>query len=407
MFPLCIIALIAAGMLEAHGQVDLHAHLVMKPGMGPALIGDFESPPRSRHWTSRVRTKASRSSLLDPKSPELIVVSLYGHAWLSRPYLPGTEGNVTAALEEEYRRIRAFADAPDSGWVIARSPAEARKALRAGKKVLILSIEGAYGAIRSASDLDRWVERGLAILTPFHLTEDRFGGVALMRPWAAIFNTPFSFLSSWLESGGSCPGGICKSPVGISDAGLELVSESIRKQVWIDFSHASDRAIERLLPLVRAKNLPLMVTHTASREMFPAERGLAPTLIREIREGSDGIVGLIPSEEMIRHDGQDPACRSGVTAFRKAFDAMKHVLGAHRVALGSDANAPLQGLSPPCDSPSDPGYAEYTHLSGLVRNDPEVKEHFLKLWERVRPDPSGAAPIVGAKSPRTRAGNPR
>ena len=407
MFPLCIIAILTSVMLEAHAQVDLHAHLVMKPGMGPALIGDFESPPQSQHWTSRVRTKASRSSLHDPKSPELVVISLYGHAWLSRPSLPGLESNVAEALEEEYRRIRSFTDAPDSGWIIARSPGEARKAFRSGKKVLILSIEGAYGAIRSPSDLDRWVERGLAILTPFHLTEDRFGGVALMRPWAAIFNTPISFLSAWFEGGGSCPGGICQSPVGVSDAGLQLISELIRKQVWIDFSHASDRAIERLLPILRAKNLPLLVTHTASRESFPAERGLAPTLIREIREGSDGIVGLIPSEEMIRHDPQVKGCRSGVTAFRKSFDAMKHELGAHRVALGSDANAPLQGLSPPCDSPDDPGYAEYTHLNGLIRNDPEVKEHFLKLWERVRPDPSGAAPTVRAKTPRTRAGNPR
>jgi microsomal dipeptidase-like Zn-dependent dipeptidase len=404
MFPLRIMALLSALVPVASAQVDLHAHLVMKPGMGPGLIGDFESPPRSPDWTSRIRTKASRTSLLNPKSPEVIVVSLYGHPWLSRMHLPGRESNVSEALEEEYRQIKAFVDAPGSIWTLARSPREARSALKSGKKVLILSIEGAYGAIRTPADLDRWVDRGLAILTPFHLTEDRFGGVALMKPWAALFNTPVSLFFAWLNHRGTCPGGICRSPVGISELGLELIGALIQKQVWIDFSHANDLTVERLIPLLRERNLPILVTHTASRDSFPAERGLSETLIREIRGKSDGIVGLIPSEEMIRVESAENGCRSGVSTFRKAFDSLRAELGEHRVALGSDANAPLQGLSPPCDAPSEPGYAEYAHIPSLVRYEPKVLEHFLTLWQRVRPDPSGVAPTADSKSLQTQGG---
>jgi microsomal dipeptidase-like Zn-dependent dipeptidase len=314
---------------------------------------------------------------------------------------------VAEALDEEYRQLKAFVNAPDSKWVIARSAKEARVALKTGKKVLVLSIEGAFGAIRTAADLEKWVDRGLAILTPFHLTEDRFGGVALMRPWAAVLNTPWSFLTSWIQGGGACPGGICRSPVGISERGKELIDSLIRKQVWVDFSHASDLTVENLIPVMRDRHLPILVTHTASRDSFPAERGLSPSLIHEIRSDLDGMVGMIPSEEMLHTETDGHGCKSGVTAYKKAFQALKLELGAPRVAFGSDANAPLQGLSPPCDQPSNPGYAEYAHLPSLVHPDPTVLEHFLTLWERVRPDPLGAAPTVGARSPRIREGTPR
>ncbi len=406
MFPLCIIALFSGWFPAASAQVDLHAHLLMKPGMGPGLIGDFQTPPRSLDWTSRIRTKASKTSLAQSNSPELIVVALYGHPWLSHLHLPGRESNVTEALEEEYRQLIEFVDTPGSHWVLARSPSEARTALKSGKKVLILSIEGAYGAIRTPTDLDRWIDRGLAILTPFHLTEDRFGGVALMRPWAAILNTPGSFLTSWIRSGGACPEGICRSPVGVSDLGMELIESLMRKQVWVDLSHANDLAIERLIPVMRERNLPILVTHTAVRSGFRAERGLSPTLVREIRAGLDGVVGLIPSEEMLQPETDRHGCQSGLTAFRKTHESLKLEIGAHRVALGSDANAPLQGLSPPCENPSIAGYFEYAHLSTLVRTDRRVIDHFLQLWDRVRPGPAGAAPTARAKSPRTRPGNP-
>ncbi len=407
MFPLCIIAFLSGWFPTASAQVDLHAHLVMKPGMGPALIGDFDSPPQSRDWSSRIRTKASRTSLENAGGPQLIVVALYGHSWLSRLQLPGRESNVMDALEEEYRQLRAFVDAPGSKWMIARSAHEARVALSSGKKILVLSIEGAYGAIRTSADLEKWVERGLAILTPFHLTEDRFGGVALMRPWAAIFNTPWSFLSTWIQGGGACPGGICRSPVGVSELGKELIESLIQKQVWVDFSHASDLTVEGLMPVMRDRHLPILVTHTASRDGFPAERGLSPLLIRAIRTDLDGIVGMIPSEEMLQSETDEHGCKSGVNTFRKTFQSLKLELGEPRVTLGSDANAPLQGLSPPCDLHSGPGYAEYAHLSSLVQSDPKVLEHFLHLWDRIRPGPPGGVPTVGARSPRIRPGNPR
>ena len=228
-----------------------------------------------------------------------------------------------------------------------------------------------------------------------------------MRPWAAIFNTPWSFLSTWIQGGGACPGGICRSPVGVSELGKALIESLIQKQVWVDFSHASDLTVEGLMPVMRDRNLPILVTHTASRDGFPAERGLSPSLIRAIRTDLDGIVGMIPSEEMIHSETDEHGCKSGVNTFRKAFQALKLELGEPRVTLGSDANAPLQGLSPPCNPPSGPGYAEYSHLPSLVQTDPKVLEHFLTLWERVRPGPPGAAPTVGARSPRIRPGNPR
>ncbi len=416
MFPLRIMTFLLILPSIARAQVDLHAHLVMKPGMGPALRGDFEGAPLSTSWESRWSTKATRVSLEQSGAPRLSVIALYGHPWLSRPEFPGWESNVSRALEEEYRLLRAFVDRPESNWILARNAQEARQALRGGKRVLVLSIEGAYGALRTPDDLNRWIERGLSLLTPFHLTEDRFGGVALMRPWAAVFNTPVSFLTSLWRSGGSCLRDLCRSPSGLTEEGKLWIQKLIANKIWIDFAHANDLQVEGILPLLKAAALPLLVTHTALREHFPAERGLSPEITQAIRKGQDGLIGLIPSEDMIRSPGSQESCSGGLSRFREEIQSLMSLIGEHRVTLGSDANAPLRGLSPPCESPEwREGYAQYGKISELTaylhpRSDQwnqAVLEHFLDLWEKVRPSPNANAPIPHGSTPRIRRGNPR
>jgi microsomal dipeptidase-like Zn-dependent dipeptidase len=416
MFPLCIIFFLAAFLLpSARAQVDLHAHLLMKTGMGPALIGGNHAPPTARSPESRLPSRASLLSLEEETAPRVVVVSLYAHPWLSRPLLPGREENVARALLEEYRQLADFIHLHSERLVLVRHAAEAELALKAGKRAVVLSIEGAFGAIREENDLDRWIERGLSVLTPFHLTEDRFGGVALMRPVAALFNTPFSFLERLITSGGSCLKTLCKSPLGLTEEGRTLLKKLIEKQIWIDLAHANDLEVAELLPELRRLSLPLLVTHTSIRAAFPAERGLQQELIEEVRSGrNEGIFGLIPSADLLPEPEDVNGCASSAREFERVVSNLSSKLGEKRITIGSDANAPLRGLTAGCGEEALPAYVTYADLAPLLastfrapRWKDEVIGHFLSLWQRVRPvRTTSSGPTAPGSNPRSREDTP-
>ncbi len=398
---LCIILFLLSG-LHAQAQIDLHAHLDMKPGVGVLLNGGTNDPIQADTWYSRFSSKASLASLDALHSPKVIVVSLYGHPILSNPTRFDWMENTRDALEIEYAHIQQFLVRHPLTYGLARTPSEARKLLAAKKNVLILSIEGAYGAFESELDYKKWIdERGVAIVTPFHLTEDHFGGMAFMRPWAAIFNAPIRFFESLLITNLSCLSTFCENPMGVKPDGDLLIRTLLDRKVWIDLAHANEMEVREVLPQLSAKHLPILVTHTQIREVFPAERGVGQMEVDFLTKNG-GIIGLMPTEDFIV-DSKVPApsgCNKGIAYFKDIFQYAQKRLGDSHVALGSDSNAPLAGLSPHCKSDSSSkfnrlevtGYVNYNQwneLGDYVSDDmnwnSRIIESFLSAWEKVRP----------------------
>ncbi len=384
----------------AMAQVDLHAHLYMKAGLGPLFRGEPGEAARARNPNSRFESKATELTLLEPGSPKITVVSLYAHPWLSNPLKLNFLENVTRGLETQYARLASFVDSRRDRIALVKTPAEARVALKNGKQVLVLSIEGAYGAFETNADLAKWVdERGVAIAGPFHLTEDYFGGTALFTPLRAILFSPLAFLESILLSGGKCLSSFCMSPMGLKPAGRELISTLLEKRVWVDLAHANELERGELLPEFKKRGLPLMVSHTSLRTHLHAEGSLSDLEI-EYLSNTGGIVGLIPSDDALM-DGNHGGCFSGLTEFKKQFEWLESKVGKQKVMIGSDFNSPIKGLSPSCKAREGEilgafettGFfrqEQFKALSDFVATEPDwtksTEESFLAAWERIRPD---------------------
>lgn len=395
----------------ARAQLDLHAHLDLKPGVGHLLRGSFSVPPLSLEWDTKFATKASSHSLNALETPPLIVASLYGH-----PYFSVTEvgdslwdnlihfnarDNVRRAIELEYRTIVAFTESHPQ-YAIAKTPIEAENLIADKRIPIVLSIEGAYGALETEADLKTWVdERGVAIVTPFHLTGDHFGGAAMLPGLYGFAAAPLAWFRAMLLSGGSCVSTYCKSPAGLTNDGRELIDRLLRHRVWIDLSHANDLEVGELLPILAARGQPVLVTHTEPRDIYPAERGLSAELMNAINE-RDGLIGLLPTDDMVRRSWKPGPCFSSLTEFRETVRQMISRLGPERVALASDINAPVTGLSPVCQL--SPGqltheleergfytYSQWNTLAQYVSPDPSWHEkslrHFLELWKKARATP--------------------
>jgi microsomal dipeptidase-like Zn-dependent dipeptidase len=378
--------------------MDLHAHLDMKPAMGPLIRGDFHSEPRSTDWTSRLQVKATSKSLTALEAPSLIVVSLYGHTHVGQTFHWDQAKQVQAAIESEYQTLVEFTQTHPL-FAIAKTPTEAENLLQDHRIPLVLSIEGAWGTVDTVAGQQKWiVDRGVSMVTFAHLTGDDLSGTALFSNFFAAWNAPLQFWNAILLSGGKCLMSFCKSPEGLSNRGREVLDQLFKLGVWIDLSHTNDMTLVEVIPMLRAQKHPVLMTHTAPREVYPAERGFPNELIEVIRD-VDGMIGLIPTQDMLKKSWLGARCFSGLLEFKQSVAEMVRLLGPERVSLASDINAPLAGLSPLCEvapghflSPLEKDgfytYSQWKALAQFVSPSTQWVEqhqrHFIQLWHRIR-----------------------
>jgi microsomal dipeptidase-like Zn-dependent dipeptidase len=387
------------------GSVELHAHLFMEHGLGALYRGGFDQPLVADSWDARLSSKANAEAL-EASGAAVVVVALFAHPLFSGDL----RGSIRAQIDAAERFVKRR-----RGWAIARSAPAAERLLRSGKRVLVLSLEGAGGVLESEEDLREFIdERGIRIVTPLHLVDDRIGGAALLRGDDVVGN-PLSFVDQLLDP--HCSGAVPANRRGLAPAGRRLVMELLRRGVWIDLTHASDAALADLVPLVTRAGQPPLVTHTTLRRHQPAERATSDGLLAAIAQG-DGIVGLLPSAEAMG-DVQPPcpsgcdasACRRGAHAFAALYREVAAVVGADAVMLGADWNGGMRHLPPSCKTTTSldaPGGLYHmgqerelwTALAQLGAPVPPLRrtvERFLSSWSRVRPLADGARDALPAR----------
>lgn len=319
---------------KERATVELHAHLFMKEGMTWFFRGDFDGPLRAETWRDRFRTQANPETL-DRSELGVLVATLYAHPLF------------TLSLRDSIRRQVAQAErfvATHPNWVIARSAEEAREALSQGKRALVLALEGAAGILETEEDLREFVdEKGIRIVTLLHLTDDGYGGVAFLRGFRAMAS-PWAWLTQLFDPAHEDEVRINRN--GLTKEGREMALKLMRRGVWIDLAHASDPSARELIAISEASTTPLLYTHTSLRRYLGAERGIASWQLEAVKR-SGGIVGLMPSEEMLGGT-TPPPCEGGIQALARQYGETARIVGPESVMLGSDYNGGIPHLRPGC-----------------------------------------------------------
>ncbi len=360
---------------NAASGVDLHQHLMMKWGVGPLLKGDFESPLGAKNWESKIGSKANRETL-ETSRLGIIVVSLYAHPILVKKWAGGP-GGIFESLALQVKALQDFVKNSNGEWIIAKTASEARVARAAGKKVFVLSIETAAGAVDSDAGIAQWIdEAGVRIVTFMHLTPDHLGGVALW-PGFGFFNAPLAWIRSWI-AGDKDDHGHYINREGLSPSGKVLLEKLAQKRVWIDLAHSSDQTQKDIAEILDRYGQPALYTHTSYRENLRAERGVSEKQLRRVKD-TGGVIGLIVSETMMEpntlDDGSNPNCHRGFSAFVAEWKSVSEKISPAQVMLGSDFNAPLNGLRSGCAKTQD---------LDLVQNGFFSAAQLPKLWSALR-----------------------
>lgn len=377
--------------------VDLHAHFFFHEGTGVSLWGSFDSPLKAKDWKSRLSSRVNARAL-DQSDVGLAVAALYSH-----PLFPISRRE---SIRRQIREAREFVRS-HSGWVLARNAEEGRKAHQAGKRVLLLSIEGMSGVLENDHDIEEFIgEGGVTIVTPLHFTDDEFGGAAFMPPpWLMWLDNPIAALSGLFTPRRDADG-TRLNPHGLTARGKAMIGKLAARGVWIDLSHSSDASQADILAILARTGQPVLYTHTILRADFRGERGISPSQLERVAE-SRGIVGVLPSDDMLHGTQVDPrfcpaachgSCQGGVPAFLTQFSQIqKAVAPQGAVMIGSDIDAPMAFLQPSCPGVGDRrGLWNYAQLpliwdalrdAGLLDSQ-TLREgmvpRFLDSWSQVK-----------------------
>jgi microsomal dipeptidase-like Zn-dependent dipeptidase len=356
--------------------------------------GGFFQAIRATSPESLLYSRMNHQSLKDSKL-QIIVVKLYAHPWLNF--------SLRASLLRQVLDLKRFlSENPE--FVQSRSAQEARTALAEGKRVVVLAIETAAGALDSEEDLSYWIDDlGVRIVTLLHLTDDELGGAALILGKGAfgVLSQPWAWVRSLFQGIRDTESRAWLNPRGLEKRGEALLHQLLNRGVWIDLSHSSDAAQEAMFPVLKTYDQPLLYSHSNLREYSGDERAVSKNQLSRIAD-TGGLLGLMPARDYLGDVPRDSSksCEDEIDLWAKHWTLALQTLKPEQVFLGSDLNAPLRLLLAKCRAsekfPRGGGVTDIRDFEQLgieiqklaTKWAPEKNiEHFLRAWNRVKKRP--------------------
>jgi membrane dipeptidase len=291
----------AAGVLGAP-QATRGAAALGEPRSAPVMVVDLHvDVPWQVHFKGRSRRLDEGHATLNA-----LIAGHYGGIVLPI-YLPDHTHPDGAHIEDADAVLATIES------IVASSPAFLPLgAARAepGKISAFLSIEGAGAFAADIQQIDRFIDRGVRLISPNHGKNTRLSSSATGE----------------------------KVSFGLTELGRQFCERVYARGALIDISHVSDAAFADLVPIAAAHGAPIVATHSNARAVADQPRNLTDEQLRHIGR-SGGVAGLNFHAPFV--NGKDEAGLDDVLA---QLDHMVRVTGVDHVAIGSDFDG---GITPP------------------------------------------------------------
>jgi membrane dipeptidase len=204
-----------------------------------------------------------------------------------------------------------------------------------GRISTFLAIEGAGAFAADVAQIDRFIARGLRLVSPCHGK-----------------NSPLA---------SSATG--AKVDFGLTPLGKEFCERVYARGALVDVSHVSDAAFADIAVIARAHHAPLVATHSNARAVAGHPRNLTDDELGVIRE-TGGVAGVNFHATFVT--GTHEATVADVV---KQVEHLVAVAGIDHVAVGSDFDG---GIEPPeglADAAAFPTLAAALRARGMSYDD--------------------------------------
>lgn len=340
-------------------------HMTMDVPLSPIYQGSLNGEVQATDWRSKIKSRVDFKNL-EKSGLKLVVAVISINPWW---------GTTEKQFDDQMNELAKFCELHPQ-WKIVKDPAEARRELAKGNKVLVLSLEGA-SFFKERELYAKLIEKyPIRIVTPIHFMDFTHSigepakqkGLPTVIEWVA---------GKFFYNYESTP---------LTALGEELFHDLYRRRIWIDLSHASARVVDQFVK-TRPQGYPLLMTHTVLKKYYGTDRGVDEEFLKLIaKEG--GVVGLLPSVQML--EGTPTVandCQKG-NPYLVQWKELTEKVKLKNVYLGSDLNSPLPGIPPVNEVCSVLPYglrtvADLKTLANL--QDRQAITNFLNQWEKVIP----------------------
>lgn len=256
---------------------------------------------------------------------------------------------------------KGVAKARDKGWpvTIARSLTEFNNALAADKIVFLHAVEGAHALDRDLDNLQKLFDKGVCMLTPAHIYENKathcVGGIPSDKKF------PGCFQNEGVQQGGLKP------------FGKDLVDQMVSIGMIIDMTHATPQARAEIFQRNNNQR-PLVMSHVGVHAMNPHPMNPTDAEIKKIAD-CGGVVGIIFYDYWLTTSPQ----KNGLDLIAGAAKHIKNIVniaGVEHVAIGSD----FDGFTDPPDDINDP--AMFPDLRTALKNSGFTDADIEKIFEK-------------------------
>jgi membrane dipeptidase len=204
-----------------------------------------------------------------------------------------------------------------------------------GKITAFLSIEGGGAFARDITAIDRFIQRGLRLVSPCHAK-----------------NTDLA---------SSATG--AKASFGLTPLGKQFAERVYAGGALMDVSHVSDAAFADIAAIARAHGAPVVATHSNARAVANHPRNLTDDQLRVIAE-TGGVTGLNFHAQFV--NGTNDATLADVV---KQVEYMVRVAGIDHVAVGSDFDGGIRTPEGLDDASAFPKLAATLRKRGMSYDD--------------------------------------
>jgi membrane dipeptidase len=166
-----------------------------------------------------------------------------------------------------------------------------------------LAIEGAGAFAEDPPAIDRFIDRGVRLISLAHTRNNKFASAAMGK----------------------------REGFGLTDLGKSFAQRIYEKGALVDVSHLSDLGFSDLVPIADSVGAPIVATHSNARALCDVPRNLTDDQLRHIGR-TGGVAGVNFHAPFVCSNSPKPAMKDVI----RQIEYMVKLAGIDHVAIGSD-----------------------------------------------------------------------